>query len=63
MLIVQYTKPEMSFTDVKIVFPPEFKTGRLDAAPSPLSAGVASPDARSSPSTCWPDWSSASSTA
>ena len=27
MLIVQYTKPEMSFTDAKIIFPPEFKTG------------------------------------
>jgi branched-chain amino acid transport system substrate-binding protein len=27
MLVTQYTKPEMSFNDVKIVFPPEFKTG------------------------------------
>ena len=27
MLIVQYTKPEMTFTDAKIIFPPEFKTG------------------------------------
>ncbi|HEY2992352.1 MAG TPA: ABC transporter substrate-binding protein [Methylomirabilota bacterium] len=27
MLIVQYTKPEQAFTDVKIVYPPEFKTG------------------------------------
>jgi len=27
MLIVQYTKPEMAFSDVKIVFPPELKTG------------------------------------
>lgn len=27
MLIVQYTKPEQPFADVKIVYPPEFKTG------------------------------------
>jgi branched-chain amino acid transport system substrate-binding protein len=27
MLIVQYTRPEQSFNDVKIVYPPEFKTG------------------------------------
>jgi branched-chain amino acid transport system substrate-binding protein len=27
MLIVQYTKPEMPFPEVKIVSPPEFKTG------------------------------------
>ena len=27
MLIVQYTKPEMTFTDAKIIFPPELKTG------------------------------------
>ncbi len=27
MLVTQYTKPEMPFTDVKIVFPPELKTG------------------------------------
>ena len=27
MLITQYTKPEQSFADVKISFPPEFKTG------------------------------------
>jgi len=27
MLMVQYTKPEMSFTDVKIIFPPDLKTG------------------------------------
>jgi branched-chain amino acid transport system substrate-binding protein len=27
MLITQYTKPEMSFNDVKIVYPPELKTG------------------------------------
>jgi branched-chain amino acid transport system substrate-binding protein len=27
MLFTQYTKPEMSFNDVKIVFPAEFKTG------------------------------------
>jgi branched-chain amino acid transport system substrate-binding protein len=29
MMIVQYTKPEMAFTDVKIVYPPELKTGDL----------------------------------
>jgi branched-chain amino acid transport system substrate-binding protein len=27
MLMVQYTKPEMPFADVKIIFPPELKTG------------------------------------
>jgi branched-chain amino acid transport system substrate-binding protein len=27
MLIVQYTKAEQSFNDVKIIYPPEFKTG------------------------------------
>lgn len=27
MLIVQYTKPEMAFADVKIVYPPDLKTG------------------------------------
>ncbi len=27
MLITQYTKPEMSFSDAKIVYPPELKTG------------------------------------
>ncbi|HXJ78949.1 MAG TPA: ABC transporter substrate-binding protein [Candidatus Methylomirabilis sp.] len=27
MLMVQYTKPDQSFSDVKIVFPPELKTG------------------------------------
>jgi len=27
MLITQYTKPEMSFNDAKIVYPPELKTG------------------------------------
>jgi branched-chain amino acid transport system substrate-binding protein len=27
MLVTQYTKPEMSFADVKIVYPPELKTG------------------------------------
>jgi len=27
MLVTQYTKPEMSFSDVKIVYPPELKTG------------------------------------
>jgi branched-chain amino acid transport system substrate-binding protein len=27
MLLVQYTKTDMSFTDAKIIYPPEFKTG------------------------------------
>ena len=27
MLVTQYTRPEMSFSDVKIVYPPELKTG------------------------------------
>jgi len=27
MLVVQYTKPEMAFTDAKIIYPAEFKTG------------------------------------
>jgi hypothetical protein len=27
MMIVQYTKPDQPFTDVKIVFPPDLKTG------------------------------------
>jgi len=27
MLVTQYTKPEMSFADVKIVYPPELRTG------------------------------------
>jgi branched-chain amino acid transport system substrate-binding protein len=29
MLFTQYTRPEMPFTDVKIIYPPEFKTGDL----------------------------------
>jgi branched-chain amino acid transport system substrate-binding protein len=29
MLFMQYTKPEMAFTEAKIIFPPEFKTGDL----------------------------------
>jgi branched-chain amino acid transport system substrate-binding protein len=29
MLFMQYTKPEQAFTEAKIVFPPEFKTGDL----------------------------------
>jgi branched-chain amino acid transport system substrate-binding protein len=29
MLFMQYTKPEQAFTEAKIVFPPEFKTGEL----------------------------------
>ena len=29
MLFMQYTKPEQVFTEAKIVFPPEFKTGDL----------------------------------
>jgi len=33
MLFMQYTKPEQAFTEAKIVFPPEFKTGDLMAAP------------------------------
>jgi branched-chain amino acid transport system substrate-binding protein len=33
MLFTQYSKPEMPFTDVKIVFPPEFKTGDFVPAP------------------------------
>jgi branched-chain amino acid transport system substrate-binding protein len=33
MLFMQYTKPEQAFTEAKIVFPPEFKTGDLLAAP------------------------------
>jgi branched-chain amino acid transport system substrate-binding protein len=33
MLITQYTRPEMPFADVKIIFPPELKTG--DWVPGP----------------------------
>src|SRR5262245_16613988 len=33
MLFMQYTKPEQAFTEAKIVFPPEFKTGELLMAP------------------------------
>jgi branched-chain amino acid transport system substrate-binding protein len=33
MLITQYTKPEQAFADVKISFPPEFKTGEWLPAP------------------------------
>jgi branched-chain amino acid transport system substrate-binding protein len=33
MLFTQYTKPDMAFDDVKIVYPPEFKTG--DWVPGP----------------------------
>ena len=33
MLVTQYTKPEMSFTDVKIVYPTGAQDRRLDAAP------------------------------
>ncbi len=33
MLFMQYTKPDMPFTEARIVFPPEFKTGDLMAAP------------------------------
>src|SRR5881409_1384658 len=33
MLVTQYTKPEMSFPDVKIVYPPELKTGDWMPAP------------------------------
>jgi branched-chain amino acid transport system substrate-binding protein len=34
MLITQYTRPEMPFSEVKIVFPPEFKTGDWVPAPA-----------------------------
>ena len=34
MLIVQYTKPEQPFPEVKISFPPELKTGEWVAAPA-----------------------------
>ena len=62
MLIIQYTKPEMPFTDAKIIFPPEFKTG--DWMPrQALSRGGASSWTLAVSSTCCPDWSSASSTA
>ena len=33
MLVTQYTKPEMAFTDVKIIYPPDLKTGEWMAAP------------------------------
>ncbi len=33
MLVLQYTKPEMPFTEAKILFPTEFKTGDLLQAP------------------------------
>ena len=33
MLVTQYTKPEMAFTEVKIVYPAELKTGDWMAAP------------------------------
>ncbi len=33
MLFLQYTKPEQSFTEAKIVFPPDLKTGDLMLAP------------------------------
>ena len=33
MLITQYTKPEMAFSEVKIVYPTELKTGEWTAAP------------------------------
>jgi len=33
MLFTQYTRPDMPFTEVKIVFPPEFKTGDLVSPP------------------------------
>lgn len=34
MLIVQYTKPEQPYPEVKISFPPEFKTGDWVSAPA-----------------------------
>jgi branched-chain amino acid transport system substrate-binding protein len=33
MLFMQYTRTEMPFTEAKIIYPPEFKTGDLTAAP------------------------------
>ncbi len=33
MLVTQYTKPEQAFTDVKIVYPPQLKTGDWMPAP------------------------------
>ena len=33
MLFTQYTRPEQPFAEVKIVFPPDFKTGDLALAP------------------------------
>src|SRR5467141_3490588 len=33
MLFLQYTKPDMPFTEAKIVYPPELKTGDLMMAP------------------------------
>jgi branched-chain amino acid transport system substrate-binding protein len=33
MLFTQYTRPDMPFTEVKIVYPPEFKTGDMMPAP------------------------------
>jgi branched-chain amino acid transport system substrate-binding protein len=33
MLFTQYTRPDQPFPEVKIVFPPEFKTGELVRAP------------------------------
>lgn len=33
MLVTQYTKPEQAFADVKIVFPPELKTGEWVPGP------------------------------
>jgi len=34
MLFIQYTKPEMPFTEAKIIYPPEFRTGDLTPAPT-----------------------------
>ena len=45
MLVTQYTRPEMSFTDVKIVYPPELKTGDWMPAPSAEAGGPSSMDA------------------
>jgi len=33
ILFLQYTKPDMPFTEAKIIFPPDLKTGDLTAAP------------------------------
>ena len=65
-------RPDMPFTEAKIIFPPDLKTGDLDAGPASVRAGAGREratrlardvDLTSSRSTSSPDWSSASSTA